>query len=97
MILLLYSGIKRYSYQLLSSYRRHEENKSNIGQERSSMQQADYQLMSSALSMNARKCVHAQKPNSFQVFAHESSKAGERGKREEERQERQRPGGFWKE
>ena len=24
--------------------------------------------------MNARKCVHAQKPYSFQAFAHESSK-----------------------
>ena len=36
--------------------------------------------MSSAHSMNARKCVHAQKPYPSQVFAHESSKVGGRGK-----------------
>ena len=42
--------------------------------------------MSSAQSMNARKCVHAQKPNTSQAFAHESSKIGGRGKREEERE-----------
>ena len=47
--------------------------------------------------MNARKCVHAQKPYSCQAFTHESSKFGGRGKREEEREERQRPGGWWKE
>ena len=46
--------------------------------------------MSSAHSMNARKCVHAQKPYSCQAFAHESSKVGGRGKkREGERRERQ--------
>ena len=43
--------------------------------------------MSSAHSMNARKCVHPQKPNPAQAFAHESSKVGGRGKREEEGQE----------
>ena len=32
--------------------------------------------MSSAYSMNARKCVHAQKPYSCQAFAHESRKFG---------------------
>ena len=32
--------------------------------------------------MDARKCVHAQKPYSFQAFAHESSKVGGSGKRE---------------
>ena len=37
--------------------------------------------MSSAHSMNARKCVHAQKPYSFQAFAHESSKVGGREKK----------------
>ena len=31
---------------------------------------------SSAHSMNARKCVHAQKPYPSQAFAHESSKVG---------------------
>ena len=40
--------------------------------------------MSSTHSMNARKCVHALKPNPSQAFAHESSKVGGRGKREEE-------------
>ena len=46
--------------------------------------------MSSAHSMDARKCVHARKPYSYlsQAFAHESSKVGGKGK--EERQERQR-------
>ena len=37
--------------------------------------------MSSAHSMNARKCVHAQKPCPSQAFAHESSKVGGRGKK----------------
>ena len=32
--------------------------------------------MSSAHSMNARKCFHAQKPQSCEAFAHESSKVG---------------------
>ena len=36
-------GFDRCHYQLLRSYKRHEENKRKIGQERSSMQQADYQ------------------------------------------------------
>ena len=34
--------------------------------------------------MNARKCVHVQKPHSLQAFMHDSSKVGGRGKREEE-------------
>ena len=38
--------------------------------------------MQESVSMNARKCVHAQKPYSSQAFAHESSKVGGRGKRE---------------
>ena len=38
--------------------------------------------MQQAHSMNARKCVHAQKPYPSQAFAHESSKVGGRGKRE---------------
>ena len=43
--------------------------------------------------MNARKCVHAQKPNSCQAFEHESSKVGRKRKGKEERQERQKAGG----
>ena len=42
-ILLLQVGIKGCPFQLIRSYKKHEENKSKIGQERSSMQQADYQ------------------------------------------------------
>ena len=38
--------------------------------------------MQESVSMNARKCVHAQKPCPSQAFAHESSKVGGRGKRE---------------
>ena len=53
--------------------------------------------MQESVSMNARKCVHAQKPCPSQAFAHESSKVGGRGKKEEDRQESQRPGGWWKE
>ena len=34
----------RCPYQLPRSYKKHEENKSKIGQERSSIQQADYQF-----------------------------------------------------
>ena len=45
--------------------------------------------MSSTHSMNARKCVHAQNLCPTQAFAHESSKVGEREKREGERQESQ--------
>ena len=48
--------------------------------------------MSSAHSMNTRKCVHAQKPYPSETFAHGMSKVERRGKREEERQERQTPG-----
>ena len=35
--------------------------------------------------MSARKCIRAQKPYSFQVFAHESSKVGGRGKNREDK------------
>ena len=43
--------------------------------------------MSSAHSMNARKCVHAQEPYPSQAFAHESSKVGgrETGKTDDRR------------
>ena len=41
---------------------------------------ATYVAISSAHSMNARKCVHAQKPYPCQAFAHESSKVGRRGR-----------------
>ena len=77
-------GLIGVIFQLLKSYKRHEENKRKIGQEESSMQQAD--------SMDARKCVHAQEPYLSQAFAHESSKVGGRGKREEKERNRKKRG-----
>ena len=53
--------------------------------------------MSSAHSLNKRKGVPAQKHYPSQACAHESSKVWVRRKREEERQKRQRPGGWMKE
>ena len=50
-----------------------------IGLECSSMQQADYQCHQPTHSMNARKCVHAQKPYPSQAIAHKASKV--RGKK----------------
>ena len=66
--------------QLLTSYKRHKESKSKIGQERSSLQQADYQCHRPTHSMNTRKCVHSdtQKTSPCQAFTHESSKVGRR-------------------
>ena len=50
------------------------------------MQQADYQCQRPT-PLNAKKCVPAQKPNPCQVFEHESSKVGGRGKGEEEKKQ----------
>ena len=51
--------------------------------------------MSSAHSMNARKCVHAQKPNPSQAFVHMNQARSEQEKNEKKREriEKQRPGG----
>ena len=46
--------------------------------------------MSSAHSMNARKCVHAQKPYPSQAFAHVLFKVGGRGKKERKRDRKDR-------
>ena len=54
------------------SYKRHEENKRKIGQQEGYLHAARRLQISLAHSMNARKCVHAKKPYSFQAFAHES-------------------------
>ena len=59
------------------------------------MQQADYHHHRPTPWM--QESVHAQKSYPPQAVAHESSKVGRRGKREEERQEREKPGGWWKE
>ena len=90
--LLLYLGSNRCSFQLLRSYKRHGENKSKIGQECSSMYQADYQHKSSAHSINARKCVYAQNHTPVRHSRINQAKLEEEGKREEERQR-----GWWKE
>ena len=37
-----WEGFNKFPFQLLTSYKGHEESKSKIGQERSSVQQADY-------------------------------------------------------
>ena len=44
--------------------------------------------MSSAHSMNARKCVHVQKHYPSQAFAHESSKVKEEKERKRDRKDR---------
>ena len=58
------------------SYKMHWEYKSKIGHASGRLP------MSSAHSMNAIKCVHAQKPYPSQAFTHKLSKVGGRGKRE---------------
>ena len=62
-----------------------------IGQGRSSLQQANYLPFSFTHSMNARKCVNAQKPYSSQAFAHmnqeRSEEEGKRGDRKDRCQE----------
>ena len=59
-----------------------------------SLHPAGRQLMLSALSINARKCVHAQKPSHLR---HSRRNQARREEKERERQKRQRPGGCWKE
>ena len=54
------------------------------------MQQADY-IMLSTHSMNAKKCVQAQKPYPSHAFSHESSKVGGREKIEERDREEWQP------
>ena len=61
----------------------------------SSMQQADYHRHRPTPWMQESVSMH-KSPTPLRQ-SHESSKVGRRGKREEERQERQRPGGWWKE
>ena len=78
------------------SYKRHKENKRKIGQEHSSMQQAHYQCHRPTPWMQESVTMH-KSLYSCQALAHESSKVEGRGKREEERQGRQRKGGWWKE
>ena len=62
----------------------------SIGQKLTYLHEAGPQPMSSTYSMNARKCFHGQKPYPTQAFAYESSKVGGRGKRDEERDRKDR-------
>ena len=66
----------------ITLFKRHKENKSKIGQERSSMQQPGYQCHRPTPWMQESVSMH-KKPYQSQAFAHESSKVGGRGKREE--------------
>ena len=96
--LLLYLGFNRCPFQLLRSYKRHEENKRKIGQERSSMQQANVigplheckkvcQWMQESVSMH----------KSPTPVRHSRMNQARSEEEEKERQERQRPGGWWQE
>ena len=49
--------------------------------------------VSSAHSMNAKKCIHAQKPYFFQAFVHDSSMVGGRGKIKEEKERKRKKRG----
>ena len=89
-----WTGFHSNDYEKVIKNTRREQEKDCTGTQ---LHAAGRPPTSSIHSMNARKCVHAQKPFPSQAFAHESSKVGGREKREEERQERQRPGGWWKE
>ena len=57
-LLLLYLDFNSCHFQLLKSCKRHKENKSKIGQERSSMQQADYQCHWSTSWMQESVSMH---------------------------------------
>ena len=81
-ILLSCLGFNRCPYQLLRLYSRHEESKSKIGQECSSIQQADYQFHLNTPWM-PEVCPCKKKTYFFLAFAHESSKVRKRGKRSE--------------
>ena len=64
-LLFVQLGFIRCPSQLLRSYKRHEENKRKIGQECSSMQQADYQCHR---PIDARKCVHEKSSTKLSQF-----------------------------
>ena len=82
-------GFNRCSFQLLRSYKRHEKKKRKIGQERSSMQQAHYQCHWPTPWMQESESMH-KSPTPVRHSRMNQARS------EEERQERQRPGGWWK-
>ena len=82
-------GFNRCPFQLLRSYKRHEKKKRKIGQERSSMQQADYQCHWPTPWMQESESMH-KSPTPVRHSRMNQARS------EEERQERQRPGGWWK-
>ena len=77
-MLFLYLGFIECPYQLLRSYKRYDEKKSKMIV---FLHAAGRLPISSAHSMDARKCVHAQKPYSCLAYEHESSKVGGGGKK----------------
>ena len=91
-------GFNRCPFQLLRSYKRHEENKRKIGQERSSMQQAN---VIGLLHECKKVCPWRQESVSMHKsptpVRHSRMNQARAEEEEKERQERQRPGGWWKE
>ena len=87
--ILSYSGFNRCSFQLLRSYKRHEENL-ELDRNVYILQAAGQVPISSAQSMNARKCSHACTKALLLSGIREWIKQGRRKRKE--RQERQRRG-----
>ena len=79
--------------QQLMSFKTREENMSKIGQERSSMPQADNQYHRPSPWMQESVSTH----KSPTPVRHSRMNQARSEEKEKERQERQRPGGWWKE
>ena len=81
-------GFNRCPFQLLRSYKRHEENKRKLGQERSSMQQADYQChrptpwMQESVSMHERSIPDDSRMNQARSEEEKKKRGRETGKTE---------------
>ena len=82
-----------YIFFIKRDYKGHLENKSKIGQERSSMQQADYHSHRPTPWMLKSVSMH----KSPTPLRHSRINQARSEEEEKERQERQRPGGWWKE
>ena len=89
-------GFIKCPFQLLRSYKIHEENKKKIEQERSSMQKADYHRHRPTPGMQESVSMH-KRTTPLRQSRMNQARSEEEEKREEERQETQRPGGLWKE
>ena len=93
--LLLLVVFNRCPFQLLRSYKRHEENKRNIGQERSSCSRPTSNVIGPL--HECKKVCPCTKALSQSGICEWIKQSRRKIKREEERQERQRLGGWWKE